>query len=626
MTPGLEAAAARYTLVDRAGDAPDRTRVTFSPEHGPSLVVAYDLGARRAVLEAQDGRALHLTFPDDLTRALDPTAWRCTCPAAPLGACLHAALAARGLGETTGDDAPLDLGADIPDARYALDLEAPPGLTAAAAAADASVERADGGLRITVNARAPGPSEPADSGERVPENARTSGALVTLADGALRCDCPMGAAPACLHRLIAAAWARRDRPTPPLSLSLSRVAPPEGRVGGAAPFTAPAVPVPGEDLARFGAVLERVDTLVAELISFGLQRATAATLERIDALALAARALGVRDGAPRQAGLGRIARTLDRLRQVMDELRQRLVTTTEYDVLRELSVLRNLARAIRANTGALPLADIAGATQQEYIDAGVVDAQGLGLEAWTTPAGYAGVTAFVADLRTGRVLTRTATLPAEIAEGFADRSWGSATWADQLVAQPAFAGATVTYLELARGRYLLTGAMIAPDTGRLSGSGKTQLARRPPVSLTDPRLRPHALQGAADAVRLAARLAFDPLGRPPTSPPVGLVPVRAVSPAHFDRLTQRLTLTIETAAGARAPCALTYRDERALWIDNLERLGRITPPPRALFCRLRLGGEGEDRAAGALILEPLTAHFEKGGPRHLTYRPVEGAA
>jgi hypothetical protein len=64
------------------------------------------------------------------------------------------------------------------------------------------------------------------------------------------------------------------------------------------------------------------------------------------------------------------------------------------------------------------------------------------------------------------------------------------------------------------------------------------------------------------------------------------------------------------------PIALTYRDDRALWIDNLERLARALTPPRALFARLRLD-------EGALALEPLTAHFDKGGPRHLTYRPLD---
>ncbi|HSN98163.1 MAG TPA: hypothetical protein VLS89_07690, partial [Candidatus Nanopelagicales bacterium] len=375
--------------------------------------------------------------------------------------------------------------------------------------------------------------------------------------------------------------------------------------------------LPQEDVERFLPVLERVDALVAEIVSLGLQRVTEATLERIESLALAARALGVRDAAPRDAGLGRVVRTLDRLRQVVGEIRARIVTTTELDVLRELSVLRNLARAIRANTGALPLADFAGATQQEYVEAGVVDAQGLGFEAWTTPAGFAGVTAFVADLRTGRVLTRTNTLPAEIASGLAARGWGTTSWAEQLAAQSAFAGVSISFLDLGRGRYLLTGAQIAPDSGRLSGSGKTQLARRAPVPLDDPRLRPSVLLDAGDAARIAGRLGFDPLGRAPSSPPVALIPVRAVSSARFDRMTQRMTMVIETARGARALCALTYREERSLWLDNLERLGKAQVTPDALFCRLRL----ED---GALALEPITAYYKGAGPRHLTHEPLEG--
>jgi hypothetical protein len=158
--------------------------------------------------------------------------------------------------------------------------------------------------------------------------------------------------------------------------------------------------------------------------------------------------------------------------------------------------------------------------------------------------------------------------------------------------------------------------MVAPDSGRLSGSSKTQLGKRPPVPIDDPKLRPGTILGAADAVRIASRLGFDALGRSPSSPPVALIPVRSFSASRFDRASQRLSFLIETARGATIPCILGYRDDRALWIDNLERLARAATPPRALFARLRLEG-------GALALEPLTAYFEKGGPRHLTYKVLE---
>jgi hypothetical protein len=600
VTPGLTTAAQGWALAGRASEGAGRVRATFARGEGREVAITYELGARRATLDAGGGRVVALSLSTDPAGAIDPASWTCSCPAAGVAACLHVALAARGLAEEAEHDegGGVDLGEDAPDPRYAADLELSPGLAAAAARSDAAIERIEGGgLRVL------------------------AATVTPAAGGGLACDCPMRDAPACLHRALAAAWGRGERHAH--ADAAAPRATPAAPAGGAAAAAAAGAPaarageeLPAEDVDRFRPTLDRVEALVAELVSFGLQRATPATLERVDALVIAARALGVRDGAPRHAGLGRIARGLERLRQILGEFQARLVTTTELDVLGELAVLRNLARAVRANTGALPLADFAGATQQEYLEVPAIDAQGLGFEAWTTPAGFAGVTAFVADLRSGRVLTRTNTLPADLAADFASRGWSSNSWADQLAAQPAFAGASVTYLDLARNRFLLSGAMVAPDSGRLSGSGKTQLGKRPPIPLDDPKLRPSTILGAADAVRIASRLGFDPLGRPPSSPPVAILPVRSISASRFDRASQRLSLAVETDRGARVGCALTYRDDRALWIDNLERLARAVTPPRALFVRLRLDG-------GALVIEPLTAYFEKGPPRHLTYKPLD---
>jgi hypothetical protein len=485
---------------------------------------------------------------------------------------------------------------DAPDPRYACALAPSPGLAAAAARrAGAPVERGDGCVRVL-------------------------GATVRRAGDTLTCDCPMGGEPACLHRLLADAWARGERVGAGNDLAPAALL-------DAAPDTAAALEgraragekLPPEDEARFAPILARAETLIAEILTFGLQRTTRATLERIDALSTLARTAGVREGAPRHAGLGRLLRTVARLRRALAELQDRLVTTTERDVVRELAVLHDLVRALRANTGALPLSSYAGAVQQEYVEVPAIDGQGLGFEAWVTPAGFAGVTAYVADLRTGRVLTRTGTLDAGLAAQAAARGWGSASWASELAGKPAFASGPITFLDLARGRFRLVGALVAPDSGRLSGSGKTQLAARPRIAMDDPRLRPSTLLDAGDAVRIARRLGFDPLGRPPPSPPVALLPVGRVTPSRFDRVAQTLRFEIVSPGGGRIACALTYREERALWIDNLEALCRAAPPPRFLFARLSLDG-------GGLTAEPLAATFDEGEPRQLTYRPLARAA
>jgi hypothetical protein len=590
--PGLDTAAAEWTLRDRVDVNEGAIRASLERKvAGRSrkrFDVLFDITSKSAALEDGGACAASLTLTSDAPG--DPAAWRCDCPARDLDPCLHAVLVARALSEPVEDR----LGDDeAPDPAYACGpVEVPPGLAAAAARSRASIDVRDDAVRVL-------------------------SALVRHVNGVLACDCPMGEMPACLHRVVVDAWARGLRTArgggasagASTSFARSSGTTLPGAAGGAA--RAPrGETLPPEDVLRFEPVLVRAEALIAEMVSFGLQRSTATTLERARTLSIVARTMGVRDGAPRHAGLGRLVRALDRTSQALEEFQQRIVTTTELDVLRELGIVRNIIRAVRANAGALPLSDFAGATQQEYVTLPALDAQGLGFEAWVTPAGYAGVTAYVADLRTGRVLTRTNALPMDGDEG------RSAGWAEGLGAQPAFAGNSLTYLELARGRFLLSGAMIAPDSGRLSGSGKTQVAKRDPLPWGDPKLRAATLLGAGDALRIAERLGFDPLGRPPASPPVALVPVDGVRVSRFDRATQRLVLELTTKSGARLVSGIAYRDDRALYLDNLEKLARATPPPRLVFGRLKVDSEG-------FGIEPLTAYFDTGRPRHLTFRELD---
>ena len=64
------------------------------------------------------------------------------------------------------------------------------------------------------------------------------------------------------------------------------------------------------------------------------------------------------------------------------------------------------------------------------------------------------------------------------------------------------------------------------------------------------------------------------------------------------------------------PCRITWRQDRHLWVENLEKLTRALSPPKAVLARFQLG-------AGGFRIEPLTAYFEKGAPQHLTYKPLD---
>ncbi len=591
MSAGLDSILAQWALVDRSSGS-GGVRASFA-RRAPikKLVVHYTDSERKATLEL-GGRKVALALQGEKG---DPSGWRCDCPAAGITVCLHTALAARGLTDEVDELA--QAAASPPDAKYAIALNAPAGLAAAAA-------------RTTL------PLEPFDDGVRV------AAATVRREGAALTCDCPMAKETACLHRLLVSAWARgertaRGKPVSALAsaqlssrASVSAVPPAERKTGEK---------LSAEDVERFEPLLGRIETLIAELVTFGLQRVTAATLERVDALTITAQTMGRREDAPHHAGLGRLFRLLQGLRQSLEDFKKRLVTTTEHEVLLSIGRVRNLVRALRANTGALPLFEFAGAIQQEYEPVPVLDVQGIGFESWITLSGFAGVTAYVLDLRTGRVLTRTNTLPKDQADALAAGGWGSTSWQDQLASQPAFAGTSVTYLELANGRFLLSGAMVAKDVGRLSGSSKTQVAKRPKLPLDDPKLRPVFLMGAGDAVRFAQQLEFDPLGRPQSSAPVAIVPITGLSPTSFDELHQRILVDLHTEGGACLACALNYRDEHSLWFDNLDFSSKAERPPRFVLCKLGLGWAG-------LSVEPLTAWFETGGqPAHLTYRKLEVA-
>jgi hypothetical protein len=186
--PGLDAAVQGWALAGRASEGVGRVRATFARAEGREVAITYELGARQATLDAGGGRVVALSLATGPAHATDPASWTCSCPAAGVAACLHVALAARGLAEEADHDGAggADLREDASDPRYTAVIEISPGLAAAAARSDAALERVEGGLRVLA-------------------------ATVTPAvGGGLACDCPMRDAPVCLHRALAAAWGRGE--------------------------------------------------------------------------------------------------------------------------------------------------------------------------------------------------------------------------------------------------------------------------------------------------------------------------------------------------------------------------------------------------------------------------------
>jgi len=421
---------------------------------------------------------------------------------------------------------------------------------------------------------------------------RVGEATVHLREGLATCDCPMGDAPACLHRTLALGGTNLETAEPSMTASVR----------------APRERLPVEDLARFSPLLAEIDALLAAMLTMGLRRAARVCLHKTRTLAAKAAAMKPRPRAPREAGLGRIARSLDRLAVLLPSIGGANAGASEGRALAEMAVLRNLGRAIRANMAALPLVDFAGALRSEYVEVPTLEVQGLGLEAWLDPAGNAGLTAYVAviggDRMVSRVLSRTTLMR------FTPGQTIPPTWIESLASGPAFARSGATMRDLSRGRFVLSGARVAYATCRLSGSGATNASVESPLSPDDARLAPFVLQNLQDALRLGKALAFDPLGRPPPSLPIVLLPIASLSPSDFDPATQRLTMRLGLVGGASLATSLSFREDRSRFFDNLEVLSRAVIQPRWLCARLV-------REEGELVIEPITAVFSLLGPRDL---------
>jgi hypothetical protein len=419
-------------------------------------------------------------------------------------------------------------------------------------------------------------------------------ATVRATAAGLSCDCPMGDAPACLHRLVVVGPS--ERRTPSVAPSVRR---PIARSAGER--------LPEQDAARFAPLLAEAEALVAEVLTVGIARAATTVEPMIRGLAARTGAERPRPAAPREAALGRLSRALGALAAYLSEARAGEALPAEAAALRELSLVRNLVRALRANTGALPLGDVAGGLRREYAEVPALEVQGLGLEAWTAPGGAVGVTAYVAVLGEERVLARTVVHAGNRIEAVE----GPPAWAKELSQRPAFASSGVTLRDLSRGRFLLAGARVSASAGLLSGSATTSATPLEPLLPEDPRMAPFVLQSAADARCLSARLAFDALDRPAGSLLVALLPIEGMSPSDFDPVTQRLSLRLLAAQGRELSVSLPFRAGQGFFFDNLEVLSRAARPPRWLL--VRLGREG-----AALSIEPLTAHLDGPVPVHLT--------
>src|SRR5260221_6059764 len=256
----------------------------------------------------------------------------------------------------------------------------------------------------------------------------------------------------------------------------------------------------------------------------------------------------------------RLAASLRRIAERLEQRRSRNVNHDPVEVLREIAYAHALLHAVSQTKDDGRLRRLAGALRAEYEPIGDVDLIGLGATLFETIAGAVGVTAHFVEPATGRRFT------ASLARGSTHdtRFDPRAAYRTQSIW-----GQTLAGLSSATSR--LSGAH-ASSTGRLSLSQTTRAEAIQPFRPSREGISAWTQDrngSLADLVHISWPILADPLARyfaptldlpPPSAQPVVLIPNR-IAPVAFDDLTQRLRWQLMDLSGAWISLTLDHNDE-----------------------------------------------------------------
>lgn len=319
--------------------------------------------------------------------------------------------------------------------------------------------------------------------------------------------------------------------------------------------------------------------LLDECLRLGLSHLSQGMQERLSTLAVWAQG----------ADLHRLSRLLRRLADHVELLLSRAGGADEHRLLDELALTHALVEALKsaAAAGRAPIA-LTGRARTRYEGAGALTMLGVGAHAWSSPAGYTGLTMIFWSPQERGFLSCTDARPVSMRSfNPISRYTAAGPWSG--LGAPALAtGHRVT----------LTGAQLN-EQGRLSAAESTSAIVEDTADVADALI--DEMPVAADWAELVAQYRRDK--RSLLAEPRPMADWVVVKPARFgearflgDRQTQVWPLF--DADDRRLDAELPYSERSDHAIDRIEHL-RDLPPGMCVIGRLRPGATG-------LVLEPLS--------------------
>lgn len=316
-------------------------------------------------------------------------------------------------------------------------------------------------------------------------------------------------------------------------------------------------------------VLASTLAMLREIVSLGLARLSAATVQRVTTLAISAHGVD----------LPRLERMLKALAEEIDLVLRRDAQANSTNLLLSLSRANALASALESK----PTSAVIGQHRTQYHEVGQITLVGLGAQHWKSKGGYRGLTVFFWDKSRGDFATWSEARPIQQA-GFdpvgrygADGPWSGCQ-------SPRQASGSVLRL---------TGAW-RNARGRISGRASIQALVVGPTSISEV---PEPIVEWSQLRPRAEKLFGGGLTEPPENLDLAIVAPHAWLPAQFDPLRQELIRPIADRAGWMLPLWLPFTPENESAIDVLET--HDPAESRAVLVAIRL-------IAARLYLQPMS--------------------
>jgi hypothetical protein len=335
-------------------------------------------------------------------------------------------------------------------------------------------------------------------------------------------------------------------------------------------------------------VLASVGTVVRELISLGLARVSAATVQRLITLAVSAHGVD----------LPRFERMLKSLADELDLALRRDAQANSSNLL----ALAARVEALRTGLVRNPAPALVGQHRTQYVDVGQISLAGLGAQQWRSPTGYQGITVYFWDESRQAWGTWSESRPVD-QPGFrpAGRFSGDGPWAG-----------CESPRQAARSVVRLSGAWRNPQ-GRISGRPSTRAIVTGP---SNPGEVPGAITRWSALAERARQLFGGRLGDRTENQELVLLVPKVWGPAFYDSLRQELVRPLLDEQGRAIDLWLPFTEQNETAVQILEK--HDPAKTAGLLGALRL-------VAGRICVQPISL-FAGEGIINLNLETIDTAA